>query len=88
VLLRWRRLAILSAVAEQSETLLSVALRLPVDERAELAAELLASLDGDPGADVEAAWVQEIERRARRVLEHGSRGRTWDEVRAELRSTL
>lgn len=76
------------AVTEQSETLLSIALQLPVDERAELVAELLASLDGEPDADVDAAWAKEIERRARRVLEQGSRGRTWDEVREELRRTL
>ncbi|HLT35814.1 MAG TPA: addiction module protein [Enhygromyxa sp.] len=75
-------------MTEQSETLLSIALQLPIDERAELAAELLASLDGEPDADVDAAWVAEIERRARRVLEQGSRGRTWEEVREELRRTL
>lgn len=87
-MLKSPQLAILVAVTEQSETLLSIALQLPIDERAELAAELLASLDGEPDADVDAAWVAEIERRARRVLEQGSRGRTWEEVREELRRTL
>ncbi|MFO7565741.1 MAG: addiction module protein [Enhygromyxa sp.] len=72
----------------QNESLLSIALQLPVDERAELAAELLASLDGEPSPDVDAAWAKEIERRARRVLDQGSRGRTWDEVREDLRRTL
>jgi putative addiction module component (TIGR02574 family) len=78
--------AILNLMNEQGETLLSQVLQLPVDERAELAAELLASLDreGVPDADVDAAWAKEIERRARRVLEQGSRGRTWEEVREEL----
>lgn len=76
------------SVTEQNETLLSIALRLPIDERAELAAELLASLDGEPDADVETAWAKEIERRAQRVLEQGSRGRPWEEVREELRRTL
>jgi hypothetical protein len=37
-------------VTEQTQALLSNALRLTVDERAELAAELLASLDGEPDA--------------------------------------
>ena len=72
-------------VSEQTQALLSTALRLTVDERAELAAELLASLDGEPDADVEAAWAAEIERRARRVMQEGSRGRTWEQVRDDLR---
>ncbi len=61
------------------------ALQLSVDERAELAAELLASLDGEPDADVEAAWAAEIERRARRVRRESSRGRSWEQVRGDLR---
>lgn len=72
-------------VSEQAQALLSTALRLTVDERAELAAELLASLDGEPDADVEAAWAAEIERRACRVMQEGSRGRTWEQVRDGLR---
>lgn len=72
-------------MSEQTQALLSTALRLTVDERAELAAELLASLDGEPDADVEAAWAAEIERRARRVMQEGSRGRTWEQVRDDLR---
>ncbi len=65
-----------------------MALELPLDERAELAAELLASLDGKPDAEVEAAWAKEIERRARRVLSEGSVGRSWEEIRDEVRRNL
>lgn len=72
-------------MTEQTRALLSTALQLSVDERAELAAELLASLDGEPDADVEAAWAAEIERRARRVMREGSRGRSWEQVRDDLR---
>jgi putative addiction module component (TIGR02574 family) len=42
--------------------LLDEALQLPLDDRAQLAAELLESLD-DAEHDVEAAWAAEIERR-------------------------
>ena len=49
------------------QDVLPTALALTTVERAELAAELLASLDGEPEADVEAAWAAEIERRAQRV---------------------
>lgn len=72
-------------MTEQTRAVLATALNLTVDERAELAAELLASLDGEPDDDVEAAWATEIERRARRVLRDGPRGRTWEQVRDELR---
>lgn len=72
-------------MSEQTQALLSTALRLTVDERAERAAELLASLDGEPDADVEATWAAEIERRAPRVMQEGSRGRTWEQVRDDLR---
>ena len=78
----------LGAVTEQTSSLLSTALRLSTAERAELAAELLASLDGEPDADVETAWAAEIERRAQRVSTEGSRGRRWEEVRDELRRQL
>ncbi len=42
-------------------------LGLPVEDRAELAHELLASLDGPPDADVENAWAAAIERRVAEV---------------------
>jgi hypothetical protein len=47
--------------------LLHDALALSAHDRAELAAELLASLDGLPDTDAEGAWCEEIEQRARRV---------------------
>jgi len=67
-------------LTEQTQAVLATALRLTVKERAELAAELLASLDGEPDEDVEAAWAAEIERRVRRLEVEGSRGRPWQEV--------
>jgi len=65
----------------------TAALALPTEQRAELVAELLASLDGDPEDDVEAAWAAEIEARIRTVRERGSRGRDWATVRAELHAS-
>lgn len=47
--------------------MLSEALRLPVDERAKLALELLRSLDGEPEPDAAEAWDAEIERRGAEV---------------------
>jgi len=64
---------------------------LPVKERADLAAELLASLDdaaGEDLADIEAAWAEEIERRARRVIAGETAGIPWDDVRRRAESDL
>ena len=49
---------------KDAQKLLVSALELSLDDRAELAAELLASLDGAPDDDAEAAWACQIERRA------------------------
>jgi len=47
------------------EELKSQAMQLSVHERAVLAEHLLASLEEDDGADVEAAWLNEARRRRR-----------------------
>lgn len=49
-------------MTRESRELLKQALELPLDERAELAAELLESLS-EAEDDVEAAWAAEISRR-------------------------
>ncbi len=77
-------------MTSRAQELLREALALPVDERADVAAELLASLDDgseDP-AEVEAAWAAEIERRARRVLGGGPVGASWQDVRARAEAAL
>lgn len=66
-------------------------LALPVDERAAVAAELLASLDDQEMTsvgDVEVAWAEEIERRARRVIAGESSGKSRDAVRRDIESNL
>jgi putative addiction module component (TIGR02574 family) len=67
------------------DALLQEALKLPYSERADVAAELLASLDEEPAEsleEVERAWAAEIERRARRVLSGASSGAPWPEVKS------
>lgn len=73
-----------SANEPVSGSVFNEALGLSIDDRAELAVELLVSLDGEADADVDAAWDAASERRARRVMQDGSRGRTWQQVRDEL----
>jgi putative addiction module component (TIGR02574 family) len=47
-----------------TETLTRGALALPVQQRAELAAQLLSSLDAPPETDIQALWLDEARRRA------------------------
>jgi len=71
-------------MSNRARKLLQDAMELPVSERAELAADLLASLDGEPDNEVEAAWAAEIERRAREALADPDDDIPWETVRAEL----
>lgn len=47
----------------EAERLLTEALNLPDQDRADLAVRLLESLDGHADDDVDATWVKDIERR-------------------------
>ena len=72
------------AMSKTTENILNNAMRLSTTERAELAAALLASLDGEPDDAVEAAWATEIQRRVERVRSGEAKGRPWSEVRERL----
>jgi putative addiction module component (TIGR02574 family) len=75
----------------RAQELLREALALPLNERADVAAELLASLDdaaAEHPADVEAAWATEIERRAGRVMAGESTGIPWQDVRRRAEAEL
>lgn len=65
---------------DPSSTLLAEALKLPTSARARLAAELIASVDGEPDANAEAAWAAEIDRRVRRLQSDGGKGDDWQRV--------
>ena len=74
-----------------SRALLEEALKLPPEERADVAAELLASLP-DPSTQnpesVARMWGAEIERRARRVLSGTATGVPWEEALGRSRRRL
>lgn len=75
----------------RAETLLQEALKLSRRERADVATELLASLDDEPlddPDDVERAWGAEIERRALRALAGDSQGIPWEEVKRRIETRL
>jgi putative addiction module component (TIGR02574 family) len=71
-------------MSKTTEDILNSAMRLSTTERAELAAALLASLDGEPEDAVEAAWAAEIQRRVERVRSGTAKGRSWPEIRERL----
>ncbi|HEX7189967.1 MAG TPA: addiction module protein [Thermoanaerobaculia bacterium] len=61
---------------------------LSENDRAELAALLLESLDAEPDEGVEAAWAEEIERRVRQIENGEVATIPWQEVRARLHARL
>ena len=69
-------------MSEGARKVLQDAMALSVSERAEVAAGLLASLDGEPDADLEMAWEREIERRAMEALANPEDDLAWESVRA------
>ena len=72
-------------MTEAAKKILEEALTLDAEERATLAAELLASLQ-EREQDVEKAWAAEIERRSRNAADE--RGTDWrvtlEEIRADV----
>jgi hypothetical protein len=81
----------IDVVTAAAEALLREALALPEDDRADLAARLLASLDGLPEDDPETVrglWAQELASRARRVLSGEAAGEDWASVRRRLADEL
>lgn len=75
-------------MSKTGQKVLDQALRLELSERAELAAELLASLDGKRDEDVEAAWAAEIEHRAARARSGEDTGKAWALVRDRAKDAL
>lgn len=79
-------------VSHQARQILEDALRLPLDQRADVAAELLRSLDevetALPQDEVERRWAEEITRRAERAARGESVARDANEVLSSLESKL
>lgn len=76
-------------MTREAQTVLADALRLDVPSRAQLAVELLGSLDGptDPGADAagaDAAWAVEIEQRVTASEAGAVNLEAWADVRSRI----
>jgi putative addiction module component (TIGR02574 family) len=75
-------------IVMDSETLVRKALALAPAERAELAHELLLSLDGLSELEVRTAWLDEAERRAQQLGDGTVSPVSTDEVRRDAHALL
>lgn len=75
-------------MTEAARALLANALRLDEDARAEIAAELLASLDGPSDPDAEAAWAAEIDRRVSAIESGTSVLESWQDVKSRIEKDI
>lgn len=75
-------------MSELADKLLTEAMKLTVQERAKVAAELIASVDGEPDADAEIAWAREIDLRVQRINAEGPKGEDWQTVHDRIAGRL
>lgn len=75
-------------MSELADKVLNEAMKLTTQERARVAAELIASVDGEPDADAEVAWGREIDLRTEQVRAQGSQGEDWQVVHERIAARL
>jgi putative addiction module component (TIGR02574 family) len=72
-------------MTEMAEKLKAELLRLPIEDRAELAYYLVCSLDDQGDAESESAWQSELERRWHDMERDAAAGKPFEQVFSELR---
>src|SRR6266550_7545877 len=75
-------------MTQEAHELLQKALALPENERAELAGNLISSLDATIDQDADAAWQQEVVRRLHEVQSGKVETVSWEEVQQKGRTLL
>jgi putative addiction module component (TIGR02574 family) len=75
-------------MTQEARELLEKALALPDNERAELAGNLISSLDATVDPEVDAAWQVEVVRRLHEVQSGKAGTITWEEVQQKGRTLL
>ena|SRR5437867_542354 len=78
----------ITGMTKATEAVLADALRLDADSRAQLAAEILASLDGPGDADAEQAWRAEIAQRVADLEAGKLKLESWAEVKRRIEKTI
>src|SRR5689334_21055321 len=79
---------IILLMTQEAHELLQKALALPENERAELAGNLISSLDATVDQDVDVAWQQEVTRRLDEVQSGEVKTVAWKEVQRKGRTLL
>jgi hypothetical protein len=77
-----------SGMTRRARQVLDEALKLSPEEQSLVLRELLARLEGEPDPDAEAAWAQEIERRAQDARAGTPAAGDWETVCDELEAEL
>jgi putative addiction module component (TIGR02574 family) len=75
-------------MTQRSLELLQQALTLPEEERADLAASLLNSLDTSPDPDAESLWQEEVSRRASHLDSGKAKTIPWQDVQSQASAAL
>jgi putative addiction module component (TIGR02574 family) len=75
-------------MTHEAHELLEKALALPENDRAELAGNLISSLDTTIDPDVDAAWQNEVAQRWQEVQSGEVKTIPWEEVRRKGRTLL
>ena len=78
----------IDGMTKAAQAVLADALRLDLKARAELATELLASLDGPADTGAEAAWAEEIERRVAAIEAGTVELEPWDAVKRRVETEI
>jgi len=72
-------------MTDKTQTILEQAMKLSPNERAEVAEELIASLDEITDVDVEKAWQEEIQRRIQQIDSGEVKTIPWEVVQRQMR---
>src|SRR5436309_14190660 len=75
-------------MTQEAQELLQKALALPENERAELAGNLISSLDATVDPDVDVAWQQEVVRRLDQVQSGEVKTVAWEKVQQKARNLI
>ncbi len=75
-------------MSSRFDSLAQDALALDPGERLRLASQLIDSVEGPADPTWCAAWSAELDRRAAKADQQAVRGRTWEEVHADLSRRL
>ena len=75
-------------MTKATESVLADALRPDVTARAELAAELLASLDGPADPDAATAWDEEIQRRVNAIEAGTEKLESWESAKLRIANDI